>query len=414
LIPRAFLVRSLVPAASLAQEADDLGLYAAAAARSWAHFPHLLRVDGLTTPQAAALREKARLLDIRVAEALPYRHDEEWSEGVMLSADTMALATLARDLSLTYASVGRALSDLLASLVPRVRRLHFKAGDLVLDPAAGAVVMGVLNVTPDSFSDGGQHAQVEAAVVHGLRLAEEGALIVDVGGESTRPGATPVPLQEELSRVVPVVRRLRAALPAAVILSIDTMKAEVARQAVQAGAGIINDVSGLTADPAMPETAAALGAHVVINHMRGTPRTMQESPAYRHVIPEIIADLSLRVAAALKAGVASDRILLDPGVGFGKRGQDNLAILRHVPAFVSLGRPIVIGVSRKSFLAGLSPDGGAASPGRADSTLAAEVSAMLGGAHIIRTHDAARALRAARIAAAVAGTPRAEEVPPGA
>jgi dihydropteroate synthase len=372
----------------------------------------MLRVDGLTTPQAAALREKARLLDIRVAEALPYRHDDDWSEGVMLSGDTIALASLARDLSLTYASVGRALGDLLASLSTRVRRLHFKGGDLVLDPAAGAVVMGVLNVTPDSFSDGGRHGGVEAAVLHGLRLAEDGALIVDVGGESSRPGAEPVPLQEELSRVIPVVRRLRAALPAHIVISIDTMKAEVARQAVQAGAEIINDVSGLAADPAMPGTAAALGAHVVLNHMRGTPRTMQESPAYRHVIPEVIADLTLRVAAALRAGVSSGRILLDPGVGFGKRGTDNLAILRHVPAFVSLGRPVVIGLSRKSFLSTLAPDEGAASQGRADSTLAAEVCAMQGGAHIIRTHDAARAARAARIAAAVAGTPRADEAPP--
>jgi dihydropteroate synthase len=272
--------------------------------------------------------------------------------------------------------------------------------------------MGVLNVTPDSFSDGGQHASVEAAVLHGLRLAEEGAAIVDVGGESSRPGAQPVPLEEELSRVIPVVRRLRAALSPAVVISIDTMKAEVARQAVQAGAEMINDVSGLAADPDMPGTAGALGAHVVLNHMRGNPRTMQESPVYRHVIPEVIADLTLRAAAAVKAGVASEKILIDPGVGFGKRVSDNLAILRHLPAFTSLGRPLVVGLSRKSFLSQVAPDAGPSSPGRADSTLAAEVCAMLGGAHIIRTHDAARAARAARIAASVAGTPREDGAPP--
>jgi len=398
---------------SLAQEADDLGLYAAAAARSWTHFPHLVRVDGLTTPQAAALRDKARLLDVRVSETMPYRHGEEWSEGVMLSGDTVSLSTLARDLSRTYASVARAVSDVLASLSSRPHRLHFKGGDLVLDRAAGALVMGVVNVTPDSFSDGGRFATPEAAVEHGLRLAADGAAIVDVGGESTRPGATPVPASEEAARVVPVVRKLRAALPPGVVISIDTMKASVAREAVLAGAEIVNDVSGLSADPAMRQTVAALGVHAILNHMRGTPRTMQQTPAYHHVIPEVIADLVHLADAALRAGIASERILIDPGVGFGKRVSDNLAILRHLSAFVSLGRPVVVGVSRKSFLSALSDDEGPASAGRADSTLAMEACAVIGGAHILRTHEVARAARAARIAAAVAGAPRTEEPRPG-
>jgi dihydropteroate synthase len=399
---------------SLAQEADDLGLYAAAAVRSWTHFPHLVRVDGLTTPQAAALRDKARLLDVHVSEAMPYRHNEEWSEGVMLSGDTVSLSTLARELSLTYASVGRAVSDALASLSPHPHRLHFARGDLVLDRSAGTLVMGVVNVTPDSFSDGGRFASPEAAVEQGLRLAADGAAIVDVGGESTRPGAEPVSATEEAARVVPVVRMLRASLAPGVVISIDTMKAHVAREAVRAGAEIVNDVSGLSADPAMRQTVAELGVHAILNHMRGMPRTMQQAPAYRHVIPEVIADLALLSDAARRAGIAPEKLLIDPGIGFGKRVSDNLAILRHIPAFVSLGRPVVIGVSRKSFLGTLSDDEGPDSPARADSTLAAEVCAMLGGAHIVRTHDAARAAHAVRISAAVARAPRVEESPRGA
>ncbi len=356
----------------------------------------MVRVDGLSPAQAAALREQARLLDVRMVE--------EWPEGAVISADAGSLATLSRDLPAAHAPVARALSGLVAALAHPVLRLPFKGGELRLDPAAGALVMGVLNVTPDSFSDGGRHAGVQEAVEHGVRLASEGASLVDVGGESARPGAAPVSLDEELSRVIPVVADLRAALPAGVPISIDTMKAEVACQAVAAGAEIINDVSGLSADPAMRETAASLGAYVIVNHMRGVPRNMQESPSYRDVVPEVIEDLSVLVDAALRAGIDAGRIWIDPGIGFGKRHQDNLAILRHMPSFVSLGRPVVVGVSRKSFLAALVDDTGPADPPRADATLAAEVCAMLGGAHVIRTHEPARARRAARVAAAI-GSP---------
>ena len=400
--PRAFLIRSLFPRVGLAREAEDLGLYAAAAARSWSHFPHMVRVDGLTMGQLKGLREKARLLDIPVAEALPYRHGEDWSEGVVLSADTTALASLARDVSIDYASVGRALSELLSALAQRTRRLHFRSGDMILDPPGGVLMMGILNVTPDSFSDGGRFQAPEAAVERACRMVEEGARMIDVGGESTRPGSAPVPLGEELERAVPVIEKLRAALPSEVVISIDTRKAEVARAAVAAGAEIINDVSGLS-NPSMRGAAAELGVHVIINHKRGSPSTMQDAPSYRHVIPEVIADLSHLVEAAVQAGVDRQRIILDPGIGFGKRVQDNVAILRHLAAFLSLGRPVAIGVSRKSFLEKLSPDEGPASRGRAESTLAAEACAVLAGAHVLRTHDPAAAARAARMAAAVAG-----------
>jgi len=393
----------MVPTVGLSDESEALGLYAAAAARSWAHFPHILRVDGLTPAQLKALRERARLQKIPVVEAMPYRHAEFWSEGVVLAADTSALATLARDISIDYASVGRALSDMLAAMENRTRRINFRSGEMVLDGASRIAVMGILNVTPDSFSDGGLYNQPDAAVERARVMVAEGARIIDVGGESTRPGATPVPVEEELDRVIPVIRMLRAELPAHVILSVDTMKAEVARAAVQAGAEIINDVSGLVADPLMRRTAAELNVHVIVNHMRGTPATMQRAPTYRHLIPEVIADLSGQVAAALHEGVSTERIIIDPGIGFGKRLSDNVAILRHLAAFVSLGYLVAVGVSRKSFLGKLSPDEGATSQGRTDSTLAAEACAVLSGIHLLRTHEPGRSMRAVRVAGAVSG-----------
>ncbi len=401
--PRAFLIRTLVPTVGLSDESEDLGLYAAAAARSWAHFPHMLRVDGLTAAQLKALRERARLQRIPVVEAMPYRHGEFWSEGLVMTADTNAIAILTRDISIDYASVGRALSEMLSALENRTRRLHFRAGDLVLDGLSRIAMMGILNVTPDSFSDGGMYRKADDAVAHAQAMVADGARIIDVGGESTRPGATPVPVAEELDRVVPVIERLRAELPGHVILSVDTMKSEVARAAVSAGAEILNDVSGLVADPLMRRTAAELNVHVIINHMRGTPLTMQQAPTYRHLIPEVIADLSSRVAAALHDGVSTERIIIDPGIGFGKRVADNVSILRHLMAFVSLGHLVAVGVSRKSFLGKLSPDEGASSQARADSTLAAEACAVLSGIHILRTHDPARSMRAVRVAGAVSG-----------
>ncbi len=396
--PRAFLIRSLVPGISISSEAEELGLYGAAAARSWSHFPHMLRVDGLSTAQVTALREKARLLQISAAEAMPYRHGVDWSEGLLLAGDTTSLAALARDISISYASVGRALSSLLETLGGRSFRLHLKSGDLTLGNEAGVALMGILNVTPDSFSDGGRFVEPQVAVEHGLKMAADGARLIDVGGESSRPRSVPVPEAQELSRVVPVIEKLRAALPAGVGISIDTMKAVVARAAVKAGADIINDVSGLSADSGMRAAAADLGVPVIINHMRGTPRTMQEMPSYRHVIPEVLADLDVLVEAAMRAGIEKERIIIDPGIGFGKRLSDNVAILRHLPAFVSAGRPLAVGVSRKSFLASLAPDAGPETDARGDATVAAETLAALGGAHILRTHDPARAERAVRLA----------------
>ena len=211
------------------------------------------------------------------------------------------------------------------------------------------VIMGVINVTPDSFSDGGNFVSVDAAVEHGLRMAAEGAEILDIGGESTRPGAAPVSADEELHRVIPVIERLSGQTSAA--LSIDTSKASVARAAVAAGAEIINDVTALRGDDHMAQVAADSGCAVVLMHMRGTPRTMQKDPQYGEVVKEVAAHLHQRLEAARSAGIAADRMAIDPGIGFGKTVEHNLQLIAGLGEFTALGHPVLLGVSRKSFLA---------------------------------------------------------------
>ena len=208
--------------------------------------------------------------------------------------------------------------------------------------------MGVLNVTPDSFSDGGTFLETETAVVHALRMEAEGAEIIDVGGESTRPGALKVDLEEELRRVVPVVRGLRARSD--VLISIDTSKAAVAKEALRCGADIINDVTALLGDPGMAEVAAQSGVGIILMHMRGEPRTMQRDPRYEDVVAEVAEFLRQRVSAAIGYGMAVESIAIDPGIGFGKRPEHNLALIRSLETLTGLGRPILVGVSRKSFL----------------------------------------------------------------
>jgi dihydropteroate synthase len=262
--------------------------------------------------------------------------------------------------------------------------------------------MGILNVTPDSFSDGGRFLRPRQAVEHAVRMAEEGAAIIDVGGESTRPGSRRVSLREELRRVMPVLEAVVPALarlgPRRPLLSIDTTKAEVARRAAEAGVDVVNDISGLTFDPAMPAAVAESGLPVVIGHIRKRPETMQRAPRYRHLLPDIAAFLRRGIVLARRAGVREDRIAVDPGIGFGKRRRDNLVILRHLASLRSLGRPILVGASRKSFLSG-PLDLPVAD--RLEGSLAAEALAIAGGADIIRAHDVRPAVRVADLCSAV-------------
>jgi len=249
------------------------------------------------------------------------------------------------------------------------------------------LLMGVLNVTPDSFSDAGRHLDPDAAVEQGRRLVEEGAAIVDVGGESTRPGAEPVPAAFELERTIPVIERLAAGRdtgPAGVRVSIDTTKAEVAAAALGVGARIVNDVSAFRFEPETAGLVAGAGATCVLMHMLGEPRTMQAGPRYEDVVSEVKAFLEERLAFAVAEGVPEKHVWLDPGIGFGKTLDHNLELLARLDEIVALGRPLVIGTSRKSFLGRLTGrEGGERLPG----TIATNVLALAAGASVFRVHD---------------------------
>jgi dihydropteroate synthase len=259
-------------------------------------------------------------------------------------------------------------------------------------------VMGVLNVTPDSFSDGGRFADTVAATEHALRLTAQGADWIDVGGESTRPGAEPVGEAEELARVRPVLRAVRAASPVA--LSIDTAKPAVARAAVAAGAGMWNDVTALAA-PGAPEAAAQLGCEVVLMHMRGTPLTMQDAPRYADVVGEVEAFLLGRAAVAVSAGVAPGRIWLDPGIGFGKTLEHNLALMNAVPRLAAHGFRVLVGASRKRTVLHLDPT--ATDPGdRLGGSLALALHAAANGAAMVRVHDVRETRQALTVQGALA------------
>jgi dihydropteroate synthase len=226
--------------------------------------------------------------------------------------------------------------------------LEWHIRDCILKIDRRPLVMGIVNVTPDSFSDGGRFATTEAAVAHGLALAAEGADILDIGGESTRPGADPVALEEELRRVIPVVEGLAGQV--SIPLSVDTSKAEVARRTLEAGARIINDVTALTGDSAMADVARDTGAGVVLMHMQGTPQTMQVAPHYEDVVGELMQFFQVRLEDVTSRGIGLERIVIDPGIGFGKKGRHNLEILARLADFQVLGRPLLLGVSRKAFI----------------------------------------------------------------
>src|SRR4051812_8415124 len=258
-------------------------------------------------------------------------------------------------------------------------------------------LMGVVNVTPDSFSDGGLYLDPEAAIAHGRELADAGAEILDVGGESTRPGAEPVGEDEELRRVVPVIQGLRGAGSR---ISVDTSKAAVAAAALDAGAEIVNDVTALRGDRGMASLCAERGATVVLMHMLGEPRTMQDDPRYDDVVADVKAFLAERLEAAVAAGIDEERVWLDPGIGFGKTDAHNMELLRRLAELRGLGRPLVVGTSRKSFIGRV--DGSPADQ-RLGGTIASSVLAAAEGADVLRVHDVAEVRQALAVAAAILG-----------
>jgi len=258
--------------------------------------------------------------------------------------------------------------------------------------------MGIVNVTPDSFSDGGMFEDAETAVKHGLRLLDEGADVLDVGGESTRPGSDPVGVEEELARVLPVIEGLRRGAPEA-LLSVDTRKAAVASEALAAGADVVNDI-GAGTDPDMFDVVATAGAGMVLMHMQGEPKHMQADPRYDDVVAEVRGFLTDRLEMAVAAGIGRDRLCVDPGIGFGKNLEHNLALLRAIGSFRELGVPVLAGASRKRFIGELSGTDDPA--GRLDGSVAAAVWCTSQGVEMVRVHDVGPTVRALRVVDAIA------------
>ncbi|MDA8387201.1 MAG: dihydropteroate synthase [Nitrospiraceae bacterium] len=275
--------------------------------------------------------------------------------------------------------------------------MRLAAGGHILDFSRRTHIMGILNVTPDSFSDGGLYLDPARAVERALRMAGEGADIIDVGGESTRPGAAAASPEAEIERTLPVIKAIkkRTSVP----VSIDTWKAPVARAALDAGADIINDISGMRFDAGMPGLAALYKVPVVLMHIKGTPEDMQKNPRYDALIPEILDYLRGSIRIASDAGVREDRIIIDPGIGFGKTVGHNLEILKNLEAFTGLGKPVLAGPSRKAFIGHVL---GGAPPGeRLEGTIAAAIIAIMNGASILRVHDVKEVSKAARVADAI-------------
>ncbi|MEN6439369.1 MAG: dihydropteroate synthase [Syntrophobacter sp.] len=276
---------------------------------------------------------------------------------------------------------------------------HLKlGGGRQIELGRRTLIMGILNVTPDSFSDGGQFAEHETAIGHAFELISDGADILDIGGESTRPGSDPVSEEAELNRVIPVIRAIRERSD--ILISIDTCKSGVARQALAAGADIINDVSSLRFDPELADVAAQTGAPVILMHMLGIPRTMQKNPVYSSLISEMIAFLEERIGFAVSKGIDRGQIVIDPGIGFGKTVDHNLAIIRDLDAFACIGRPLLLALSRKRFI------GSVLDRLEGERELGTAIANSIGiaaGAHIVRVHDVAFQREAVTMADAVRG-----------
>jgi len=364
-------------------------------------FHYNLRVDSLTPAQANIIKQELLSLGGEAAVSRGSVSCKVPSTGAVLSGTALHFQRLIKKLrgqSLGLSGVAAALEAALVnssieSFVVTGRERSWTLGEKTL-------VMAVLNVTPDSFSDGGEATGPEDAVRKGEELARH-ADIVDVGGESTRPGSEPVTVEEELERVVPVVEGLASR---GIAVSVDTSKAEVARRALEAGAEIINDVTALEGDAEMAGVCADYDCPVVLMHMRGEPRTMQKDTAYDDLTGTVFRYLHERVEAAVEAGVDRDKIIVDPGLGFGKSAEGNLELLRNFREFASLGRPVLVGPSRKAFIGGLTGGEDPAGAERLHGTLAAAAAAVMKGAHVVRVHDA----RAARAALSVADAIRGE------
>lgn len=363
---------------------------------------HVVKVHNLRTPAVLVLKEEmlAKGGDCAIhRNAITHRVDR--SDCVLMGTRKQFLQMLA-DLRSQPFELPRLADEIKAAIDNYESPAPSTPDDDLLSPPLQAfysalrkrtVVMGILNVTPDSFSDGGLYANTDAAVEHAVCLVEDGADVIDIGGESSRPHAEPVPLEEELSRVIPVIKSLSGRIE--VPISIDTYKREVVRAALDAGAGIINDISGLS-DPDMRALVAERKVPSIIMHMQGTPQTMQEHPVYEDLIPDVMKFLRERIESAVEAGLPEEFIIIDPGIGFGKTAEHNLEILRNLADFKSIGRPILIGTSRKAFIG--KALGGIPPTERLFGTAATVALSIANGANIIRVHDVKEMAQVARMA----------------
>lgn len=359
----------------------------------------VVRVEGVSAPAANILKQQLISIGGDAAVHRDVIKGEPERSTVFIVCDRRRLDHLSSHLAsqpFDLGEIGEEIDRLLARLDDPPALLPLPSGGLRFDRAP--LVMGILNVTPDSFSDGGRHLDPEAAVFRAVEMVDAGADIIDVGGESSRPGATPVSLDEERRRVMPVIEGLTGRIDAPI--SIDTRRAAIAREAAGLGAAIVNDISGMTHDPDMADVVRDTGCAAVIMHMQGTPETMQRDPRYVDPVGEIAAWLDERALALRNAGVQQEKIIVDPGIGFGKRLADNLAILREIAAFHGLGYPVLVGFSRKSFIGSLT---GRDSDNRLAGGLAAFEACVSGGVQIVRVHDVPETIDFLRVRLAIGG-----------
>jgi dihydropteroate synthase len=360
---------------------------------------------GLTSEQVATLRELIRSSDSGAdLHSAPSSVSKHYRTSPGNNSLALALTGTFNQLkhvvrSITTNHVPENLAKKIDSLLDNYMRSDYKINckGNILDLGSRTHIMGILNVTPDSFSDGGLYNDSAKAVQRAHEMAAEGADIIDIGGESTRPGAEPLSEEEELRRIIPIIKHLVAELT--VPISVDTYKATVAKKALEAGASIVNDISGLRFSPDMAKTVADFGAAVVIMHIKGTPRDMQQDPVYDDVVFDVMSYLEEGIAIAVKAGVDRDKILIDPGIGFGKTLEHNLTLLNRLDEFRSLGRPIVLGTSRKKFIGTIL--GIPVPERRVDGTAPTLALGIERGASVVRVHDVARMAQVVRMTDAV-------------
>lgn len=378
--------------AELAEEFDSLNVdKGGVGIMSPKSFFHVLRLRRLKSPAANILKQEMLSVGGECAASRTVILGDDQPQDAIIMGTRRQLTKVATKLKAQPFGLQRVAKQIEGFL--KLPRQPFKVAVSPIDSLAGdsagyPLIMGILNITTDSFSDGGSYFDSADAIEHGLTLFEEGAEIVDVGGESTRPGSEPVTAEEELRRVEPVIAKLRERTDRPI--SIDTMKAPVARQALRAGATLVNDVSAGRHDPDMFAAVAEAGCPYVMMHMQGEPKTMQQKPHYDHLMDELHRFFDERLNQAVKVGVAEEQIIIDPGIGFGKRREDNYEILRRLGELRSFGRPLLVGVSRKSFLQN---ELGETPQERLEESIAAGTIAMVNGAAMLRVHDVRPALK---------------------